>query len=532
MSYNGSGTFNINTSGQPVVAGTIISAATFNALTADLATGLTTALTKDGQTTATARIPFAQGISSTLVTDASSVSTGSIITAGGVGIAKNLYVGGDTVAVNPTFNNLKLGYTTTATAAGTTTLTVASNYKQFFTGSTTQTLVLPVASTLTLGMSYLVENNSTGSITVQSSGLNTIATVLAGGSIEFTCVLISGTTAASWDYTSFVATATTVSDTANTSTGYFQLPAGTTDQRPGTPANGMLRVNNTTNKFEIYSSNTTGWVDVASLTNPPPSVEYLVVAGGGGGASYRGGAGGAGGFRTASGFSVVPSTPITVTVGAGGAGGTSAGNGVIGSDSVFSTITSVGGGRGGTVGTAGGTGGSGGGGGGGGAGGAATSSQGSAGGLGVSTAPYYGAGGGGGASAAGTDGTGSSGGAGGNGTASSITGSSITYAGGGAGGQIFSGGPAVSGGTGGGGSNTTTPANGGAGTVNTGGGGAGSFSLDDTTQYNGGAGGSGIVVVRYADTYDAAASTTGSPTVTVAGGYRVYKFTASGSITF
>jgi hypothetical protein len=95
MSYNGSGTFNINTTGQPVVAGTIISAATFNALTADLATGLTTALTKDGQTTATARIPFAAGISSTLVTDASSTSTGSIITDGGVGIAKKLYVGTD-----------------------------------------------------------------------------------------------------------------------------------------------------------------------------------------------------------------------------------------------------------------------------------------------------------------------------------------------------------------------------------------------------------------------------------------------------
>jgi hypothetical protein len=93
MSYNGSGTFQINTSGQPVVAGTVISSTAFNALTADLATGLSTAITKDGQTTTTARIPFAQGISSTLTTDSSSVSTGSIITAGGVGIAKNLYVG-------------------------------------------------------------------------------------------------------------------------------------------------------------------------------------------------------------------------------------------------------------------------------------------------------------------------------------------------------------------------------------------------------------------------------------------------------
>ena len=56
MSYNGSGTFSINSANQPVVTGTVISAATFNALTADLATGLTTALTKDGQTTPTANI--------------------------------------------------------------------------------------------------------------------------------------------------------------------------------------------------------------------------------------------------------------------------------------------------------------------------------------------------------------------------------------------------------------------------------------------------------------------------------------------
>ena len=95
MSYNGSGTFVINTAGQPVIPSTIISSATFNALTADLATGLTTAITKDGQTTTTARILFAQGINSTLVTDASSTSTGSIFTAGGVGIAKKLYVGTD-----------------------------------------------------------------------------------------------------------------------------------------------------------------------------------------------------------------------------------------------------------------------------------------------------------------------------------------------------------------------------------------------------------------------------------------------------
>jgi hypothetical protein len=166
MSYNGSGTFQINSTGQPVVSGTVISSTAFNALTADLATGLSTAITKDGQTATTARIPFAAGINSTLVTDSASTTTGSIITAGGVGIAKALYVGttanfggltassavatdaskglvsvtntgtgnnvlgtGPTISL-PVIDNIKMGYSTTATAAGTTTLTAASNYRQ------------------------------------------------------------------------------------------------------------------------------------------------------------------------------------------------------------------------------------------------------------------------------------------------------------------------------------------------------------------------------------------------------------------
>ena len=58
MSFNGSGTFQINTAGQPVVAGTTITATAFNALTADLATGLSTCMTKDGQTVATGNIPM------------------------------------------------------------------------------------------------------------------------------------------------------------------------------------------------------------------------------------------------------------------------------------------------------------------------------------------------------------------------------------------------------------------------------------------------------------------------------------------
>jgi len=119
MSYNGSGTFQINTSGQPVVAGTVISSTAFNALTADLATGLSTAITKDGQTTTTARIPFAAGINSSLTTDSSSVSTGSIITAGGVGVAKALYVGTTAnVASTTDSSSISTGAIVTAGGAG------------------------------------------------------------------------------------------------------------------------------------------------------------------------------------------------------------------------------------------------------------------------------------------------------------------------------------------------------------------------------------------------------------------------------
>ena len=134
MSYNGSGVFNINTSGQPVVTGTVISSTAFNALTSDLGAGLSTAITKDGQTTATARIPFAQGINSSLVTDATSTTTGSIITAGGVGIAKALYVGTTAnIAGASTFAavNASTLVTTTSIGVGNVTLSGSGSGVQF-----------------------------------------------------------------------------------------------------------------------------------------------------------------------------------------------------------------------------------------------------------------------------------------------------------------------------------------------------------------------------------------------------------------
>lgn len=58
MAYNGSGVFNLYSPGNPVVTGTTISSTWANNTLSDIASGLSTALTKDGQTTVTANIPM------------------------------------------------------------------------------------------------------------------------------------------------------------------------------------------------------------------------------------------------------------------------------------------------------------------------------------------------------------------------------------------------------------------------------------------------------------------------------------------
>ena len=98
-----------------------------------------------------------------------------------------------------TGNTLIPGYATTSTAAGTTTLTSSSAQQQYFTGSTTQTVVMPVTSTLVLGQTYRIVNNSSGVVTVQSSGANTIQAMASNTTLILTVILTSGTTAASWD---------------------------------------------------------------------------------------------------------------------------------------------------------------------------------------------------------------------------------------------------------------------------------------------------------------------------------------------
>lgn len=94
-------------------------------------------------------------------------------------------------------NNFIPDTQSTATAAGTTTLGVSSPQIQVFTGTTTQTVKLPT-SFVTAGQQYTIINNSTGTVTVQSSGANTITTVATITSKLFVAQKDSPTAAADW----------------------------------------------------------------------------------------------------------------------------------------------------------------------------------------------------------------------------------------------------------------------------------------------------------------------------------------------
>jgi hypothetical protein len=99
---------------------------------------------------------------------------------------------------NVLINEIIEGLTSTATAAGTTTLTVASTPYQRFTGTTTQICKLPDATTLTVGHYYTVLNRSTDAVTLNDNGNNTLTTL--SGSTECRAVLTNNSTnTGTWD---------------------------------------------------------------------------------------------------------------------------------------------------------------------------------------------------------------------------------------------------------------------------------------------------------------------------------------------
>lgn len=231
-------------------------------------------------------------------------------------------------SVNMSANQFIPGYATQATAASTLTLTVTSAQTQKFTGTTAaQVVKLPVTSTLALNQFYTISNQSSQTISVQSSGANVILVQPAASTVTYSVILTSGTTAASWF----------------------------------TNANGLV----TLQKF------TTG--SAATYTTPlgVKSIKVTCVGGGAGGGnaastsgtpnSESSGGGGGGGGTTINWINN-PAATYTYTVGTAGAATSngvastfsgvtaSAGGGVAGGNAGTSAVTTIGGlgGAGGT----------------------------------------------------------------------------------------------------------------------------------------------------------------------------------------
>ena len=442
----------------------------------------------------------------------------------------SITVNGSSVSLGGSVSAGKVQWQSVVTADGSTATSATAGYGYFIdTTSAAHTLTLPGSPSAgdTIAIKDYAGTFGTNNLTIGRNGNNIqgVANDSLISTNRASIVLVYIDATKGWLYTN----ESNVADLENI--GYTSATGGTIT---------------TSGDYKIHTFTGDGCFVVSTAGFGPAQlskVDYLVVAGGGGGGSWGGGGGGAGGYRESKDTDIasphtanpiaattgitVSATTYPITVGAGGANAPSypaRENRRRGNNSVFSTITSTGGGRGGTncgpaCGPQGNAGGSGGGSDYGNPAGTGNTPpvsppQGNSGGAGAA-APNYIGGGGGGAGAVGGNAVATPqppgtpkftiAGAGGDGVASSITGSPVTRAGGGGGGGNDGDGsaqddPKAAGGAGGGGAGGHYACTAGtAGTANTGGGGgaAGATSPTGNTAGPSGAGGSGIVIIRY-----------------------------------
>jgi len=128
-------------------------------------------------------------------TSGSVAGGGTLTVTGGAGIATS--VSGSTITISSTGAG---GYTSTTTSGTTYTLTATSTPAQYFTGSTNQTVALPSTASLSLGQEYILTNNSTANLIVQTSSTAAVLTQIPGTTVTYTVISTSGNTAAAWNY--------------------------------------------------------------------------------------------------------------------------------------------------------------------------------------------------------------------------------------------------------------------------------------------------------------------------------------------
>jgi hypothetical protein len=146
--------------------------------------------------------------------------------------------------------NLLQGYAATTTAAGTTTLTSTSNYFQLFSGSSTQTIVLP-GTGITSGLSFYIYNLSNLELTVNTSGGSLVTYIPASGKVLITYA--SGLTSTGWYVVSSI-----IGRTDSVTSGLYNTTIGTSSLSTSTTGN-----NNTGIGYNVLHANTSGSSNMA-----------------------------------------------------------------------------------------------------------------------------------------------------------------------------------------------------------------------------------------------------------------------------
>jgi hypothetical protein len=170
-------------------------------------------------------------------------------------------------------NNIALGFTSVASAAGTTTLTAASSYFQLLTGTLAQTFKLPDATTLPNGVAYVFDNNSTGSLTVVNNASGAIE-VVPSGAVSYVFLENNSTAAGVWDRYSFLPiNYTFTSSTANF--GGTTLTNGTWNGTAIGAAYGGTGLTSSGASGNILQSTGSAWASVANPSAPVDQAYYF-----------------------------------------------------------------------------------------------------------------------------------------------------------------------------------------------------------------------------------------------------------------
>lgn len=163
----------------------------------------------------------------------------------------------------------KPGISTTVTAGGSTTLTASSISYQQFTGTLSQIILLPVATTLTVGRDFVFLNRSTQNLTINYQDGSLCATLSPG--LQKEIVLLSASTAnGTWDL---------ASTSADSFTGFLPKINGGSGQDNTNitfPTTGTLTTNAGTQSFTNKTfTDAITFTQIATPINPTSGTQKL-----------------------------------------------------------------------------------------------------------------------------------------------------------------------------------------------------------------------------------------------------------------